>query len=192
MSILGINSPVSRMQNYVLKGKEDRNSFASNDFAKNEQFQKVNGNQHITLRLGYLHSEGSPSSGQELHMKYDESSTEDDPIMLAVGKDNQGKEFTKKIHLNELDVENASYVEMIALKVHLKQQGDKDVRNSCSIPLTALLGQQDVNTKFNFQQYYNDWISALKDAGVGHNVDMYMSELERYVFYCRMEDKSAI
>ena len=51
---------------------------------------------HGTLKMGYLHSGFSPVSGQELHMKYDESSTDDDPVMYVEGKDIRGKSFIQK------------------------------------------------------------------------------------------------
>ena len=141
------------------------------------------GNHHITLKSGYLYSAGNPESGQELHMKYDESSTEEDPVMLVTGKDMQGNEFTEKIHLNEINPENATPAEMTALSVHLREQGDKNVQTSNSIPLMATGSQYDLNTKMDFKQYYNDWISRLENAGIQHNVDIYKCELERYLFY---------
>lgn len=46
--------------------------------------------------MGYLHSDFSLVSGQKLHMKCDESSTDDDLVMYVEGKDIYGKSFTKK------------------------------------------------------------------------------------------------
>lgn len=144
------------------------------------------GNYHGTLKMGYLHSGFSPVSGQELHMKYDESSTDDDPVMYVEGKDIRGKSFIQKIHLNDVDAEHATPAEMTALRVHLAQQGDKSVKMSSGIPLMSLGSHHDVNTAMNFKQYYENWASNLQNAGFKQNASIYMSELERYLFYHRI------
>ena len=148
------------------------------------------GHYHGTLKMGYLHSEFSPVSGQELHMKYDESSTDEDPVMYVEGRDMRGNTFTGKIHLKDVDAENATPAEMTALRVHLAQQGDKQVALSSAIPLKALSSHQDVNTAMDFKQYYEDWASGLEGAGFKKNADLYINELERYLFYHRTERAS--
>ena len=183
MNVFGLRSV-----NYSVRGYQGR---SSNFSAQSSIFQgspvskeaAAAGNHHVTLKSGYLYSAANPSSGQELHMNYDETSSEDDPVMLVTGRDMRGNEFSKKIHLNELDPENATPAEMTALSVHLREQGDKSVQTSSGIPLMATGSQYDLNSKMNFKQYYNDWISTLENSGIRHNVDIYKSELERYLFY---------
>lgn len=180
----GANYSTARYPSYSASRNVMRNAFGQSGI--NEQSStSPNGYYHGTLKMGYLHSEFSPVSGQELHMKYDESSTDDDPVMFVEGKDMQGKAFTQKIHLNDVDAENATPAEMTALRVHLAQQGDKSVKSSSGIPLKALSSHQDVNTAMDFKQYYENWASNLKNAGFKQNADIYMSELERYLFYYR-------
>lgn len=143
------------------------------------------GGYHGTLKMGYLHSGFSPVSGQELHMKYDPSSTEEDPVMYVEGKDIHGKSFTTKIHLNDVDVSHATPAELTALRVHLAQQGDRQVKASSGIPLMALSSHQDVATPMDLKQYYEDWALGLANAGYRQNAGIYRSELERYLFYHR-------
>ena len=184
MSVFGLQGsyPTAR---YPM-GTTSRNNNMKNVFGQSMASEGLSsapgGNYHGTLKMGYLHSEFSPVSGQELHMKYDESSTDDDPVMYVEGKDIHGKSFTQKIHLNDVNAENATPAEMTALRVHLAQQGDKSVKASSGIPLMALGSHQDVNTTMDFKQYYENWASNLENAGLKQNAGIYMSELERCLF----------
>lgn len=144
------------------------------------------GNKHITIRLGYLYSSGNPATGQELHMKYDESSTKDNPVMLVEGKDIEGKVFTQKIYLNKIDVTNASTTEITALNVHLAEQGDESIKNHLSMPLATMGNQYDVNDKMNFQTIFEQWAESLYGIGYDQTANAYMSELERYMFFKKM------
>lgn len=192
MNVLGLQGANYFAVKYPIgsaSGKNIRNA-SEQSRVTGESSSAHNGNYHGTLKMGYLHSEFSPVSGQELHMKYDESSTDDDPVMYVEGKDIHGKAFTQKVHLNEVDAENATPAEMTALRVHLAQQGDKSVKTSSGIPLMALGSHQDVNTAMDFKQYYEDWASSLEGAGFKNNADLYINELERYLFYHRTERAS--
>lgn len=142
-----------------------------------------NKNHHISIKLGYLYSAGNPSTGQEIHMKYDESSTTDNPVMLVEGKDMGGKEFKKKINLNDIDIANASTVEMTALNVHLAEQGDETVKFHVSIPLATMGNQYDINDKMNFQSFFQKWAESLYGIGYEQKANAYMGELERYLFF---------
>lgn len=184
MSVSGLQGAGYSAARYPVGSASPQNIRSA--FGQSGMFEKSlsasNGNYHGTLKMGYLHSGFSPVSGQELHMKYDESSTDDDPVMYVEGKDIHGKNFTTKIHLNDVDAQNATPAEMTALRVHLAQQGDKNVKASSGIPLMALSSHQDVNTTMDFKQYYENWISNLEHARLQQNAGIYMSELERYLF----------
>ncbi len=184
LSLQGTSYPATRYPINSASRNNMRNVFGQSMISKWSSTVPSR-NYHGTLKMGYLHSEFSPVSGQELHMKYDESSTDEDPVMYVEGKDIHGKNFTTKIHLNNVDAENATPAEMTALRVHLAQQGDKSVKASSGIPLMALSSHQNVNTAMDFKQYYENWISNLKHAGLNQNAGMYISELERYLFYHR-------
>ena len=187
MSVLGLQGtgfPMARYPAGTTSRNNMRNVFGQSEISGRSS-SAPSGNYHGTLKMGYLHSEFSPVSGQELHMKYDESSTKDDPVMYVEGKDIHGKTFTKRIHLNDVDAENATPAEMTALRVHLARQGDKSVKESSGIPLMALGSHQDVNTSMDFKQYYENWASNLQNAGFRQNAGIYMSELERYLFHHR-------
>ncbi|RAZ54750.1 hypothetical protein DK853_45885, partial [Klebsiella oxytoca] len=51
-------------------------------------------------------------------IKYAEESTEENPVVIAKGVDENGKEFEQKININDINLRNASFVEMSALEAH--------------------------------------------------------------------------
>lgn len=97
-------------------------------------------------------------NGQELHMDYDESSTEENPVMKAWGIDSKGMSYEKLIYINEVNPRNASTAEMKALEIHLKQQGD----SMLTAPRPTMFGVDfamqgfDVNEKLDFVQFLNE------------------------------------
>ncbi len=48
------------------------------------------------LRPDYLYSVVHCLTNQPLHMKYDDTSTKENPVILAIGRDKQGNNFTSK------------------------------------------------------------------------------------------------
>ncbi len=155
--------------NTQLSGKETQVSFSRQAVAH--------------LKLGYLYADVNLVNGQELYMNYDESSTEDDPVMLAEGIDIHGNAFQTKIHLNEIDVKHASLVEMTALNVHLAEQGDQDVKNHVSFPLLTSSSQYDITQKRDFEQFFSDVTRKYQAAGFNKEASLYKEEMERYLFF---------
>lgn len=109
---------------------------------------------HVTIYMNCLVSQVS-GSGQELHMKYDESSTEENPVIYAWGKDSSGIEFKNRIYINDIDPYHASPAEMKALHAHLAQQ-EGGVKSS-SIPIDVSMNGYDVNQRIDFVQYLGEW-----------------------------------
>lgn len=134
------------------------------------------------LKLGYLYS-STDVNGQELYMNYDESSTEEEPVMLAEGIDMQGNPFKRKIYLNQIDINNASIVEMTALDVHLREQGDTNSSSRVNIPLDTLSSRIDLNQKMDFQNYYSSESRKFQGAGFKEEADFYKGLVERYLFF---------
>lgn len=141
---------------------------------------------HVTLNMGCLVSMAA-GNGQELHMQYDESSTEENPVIRAWGKDSQGKAFEQKIYVNDIDPGNASPAEMKALQAHLSAQGNRAVSGHSSIPLDASMSGFDVNQKMDFTQYFEEWI-GMQEIANKQNAASYRLELESYLFFCRQNN----
>lgn len=61
---------------------------------------------------------GGNGTGLSFYLKYAENSTEDDPTVIAKGVDENGKEFEQTIHINKINPNLATIVEMRALEAY--------------------------------------------------------------------------
>ena len=77
---------------------------------------------------------GGNGTGLSYCLKYEDDSTDENPVVLAKGVDENGKEFEQRIYINDVDPSNATVVEMRALEAHYKveKQG-----GFTSLPLEA-------------------------------------------------------
>ncbi len=146
--------------------------------------QNLNG-KHVNLYMNCLVSQAS-GNGQELHMKYDESSTEENPVIYAWGKDSSGKEFETKIHVNDINPYHASPTEMKALHAHLAKQGGGV--KSDSIPVDVSMTGYDANQKIDFVQYMEEW-NVMQKLAKNPTADLGRSQLEQYLFFFRQESQ---
>ena len=80
-------------------------------------------NQQLTppsvIHIGEL-GFGADNLGRQYALNYAEDSTDENPIVIAKGNDEYGQQFEERIYLNDIDLNNASYLEMAALAVHTK------------------------------------------------------------------------
>ena len=82
----------------------------------------------VYLKTDDMLFSGGNGTGLSFYIKYAEESTEDNPVVIAKGVDENGKEFEEKININDINSRNASYVEMSALEAYY----NVDKRNSLS------------------------------------------------------------
>ncbi len=138
----------------------------------------LNGKQAV-IYMNCLVSQVS-GSGQELHMKYDESSTDLNPVIYAWGKDSSGNAFETKIVVNDIVPYNASPAEMKALHAHLaKQEGSV---KSTSLPIDVAMSGYDVNQKLDFVQYLGEW-NAMQELAKNPAADLKRLQLEQYLSF---------
>lgn len=175
-------------------GARTNRSYQSTNFSRSSMQMPVKASQtsfsgHATayLKLGYLYANVDLVNGQELYMNYDESSTEDDPVMLAEGIDIHGNAFQTKIHLNGIDVNHASLIEMTALNVHLAEQGDQAVKDHVSFPLLTFGNRYDITQKMDFEQYFSTITGKYQAAGFDEEASLYKEEMDRYLFFRNTE-----
>ena len=62
---------------------------------------------------------GGNGTGLSYCLKYADDSTDENPVVLAKGVDENGKEFEQRIYINDVNPSSATVVEMRALEAHL-------------------------------------------------------------------------
>ena len=100
---------------------------------------------------------GGNGTGLSFYIKYAEGSTEDDPTVIAKGVDENGNEFEKTIHINEVNPKSATVVEMRALEAHM---GVKKLGGFTSLPMEA--GAMGLNDRTDFMDMFQKQIGDMK------------------------------
>ena len=100
---------------------------------------------------------GGNGTGLSFYIKYAEDSTEDDPTIIAKGVDENGDEFEKTIHINEVNPKSATVVEMRALEAHM---GVKKLGGFTSLPMEA--GAMGLNDRTDFMDMFQKQIGDMK------------------------------
>jgi len=103
---------------------------------------------------------GGNGTGLSYCLKYADDSTDENPVVLAKGVDENGKEFEQRIYINDVNPSNATVVEMRALEAHYKveKQG-----GFTSLPLEA--GNMGLNDRRDFIAMFKKSIEDLNKLG---------------------------
>lgn len=100
---------------------------------------------------------GGNGTGLSYYLKYAEDSTEDDPKIIAKGVDENGDEFEKIIHINQINPKSATVVEMRALEAHM---GVKKLGGFTSLPMEV--GAMGLNDRMDFMDMFQKQIGDMK------------------------------
>lgn len=103
---------------------------------------------------------GGNGTGLSYCLKYADDSTDENPVVLAKGVDENGKEFEQRIYINDVNPSNATVVEMRALEAHYKveKQG-----GFTSLSLEA--GNMGLNDRRDFISMFKKSIEDLNKLG---------------------------
>lgn len=121
------------------------------------------------------------STGEQIDLDYDKSSTDTNPVIHVSRKDTNGNVvFEGKIQINQIDLKNATPIEIYALQVYRQDQGE-------SIPIKEEFAAIDAierfgnDTKVNFFQVLQDYLGRLeKEKPSASKFDQLL--IERYLF----------
>lgn len=157
MGINGIGTAGYQAAGYTTKRTQQ--IAAGKSFA--EQVNNVSGAKPHTsivyMKTDDMLYSGGNGTGLSFYIKYAEGSTEDDPTVIAKGVDENGNEFEKTIHINEINPKSATVVEMRALEAHM---GVKKLGGFTSLPMEA--GAMGLNDRTDFMDMFQKQIGDMK------------------------------
>ena len=119
---------------------------------------------------------GGNGTGLSFYIKYAEESTEDNPVVIAKGVDENGKEFEEKININDINLRNASYVEMSALEAYY----NVDKGNSLS-SFPQETGCMGLNDRCDLISSFEKVIQDMKKLGRYDLQMFYMRNMNTYL-----------
>lgn len=125
-------------------------SYASKDFNTNKnQSIDVGRNAIVYMKKDDMLYSGGNGTGLSFTVKYAENSSKENLVVIAKGLDENRNEFEQTFNLNDIDMTNASTVEMKALEGHLERHLKLDRQGSLStLPMGT--GRMNLNDKRDF------------------------------------------
>ncbi|MCM1184279.1 MAG: hypothetical protein NC337_12985 [Roseburia sp.] len=153
MSVSGIGTTGYPIAGYGT-GKAQQNTIGK---SFTEQVNNAAKGHTVYMKTDDMLYSGGNGTGLSFYIKYAESSTEDDPTVIAKGVDENGNEFEQTIHINKINPRNASLVEMTALESYVGV--DKNGGLTSLPPETGMMGLHD---RTNFMDMFQKQISDMK------------------------------
>ena len=132
--------------------------------------------QTVYLKTDDMLYSGGNGTGLSFYLKYAENSTEDDPIVVAKGIDENGEEFEQTIHINKINPKCATYVEMHALEAHL---GVEKRFGYSSLPIGGT-GEMGLNDRADFMDLFEKAISDLTKLNEHRAAAYYRCSMQAY------------
>lgn len=142
----GISNPYNRTQNCRTQSNAQ----------SREGFNSTRPKQVYMMTDDMLYSGGN-GTGLSYYIKYADESTEDNPVVIAKGIDENGKEFEQKFAINDINPSSASIVEMRALEAHYNVDKGGGLT---SLPNGT--GNMGLNDKRNFVSMFEEAIQDLQ------------------------------
>ena len=156
------------------KKKEDKAEFKA---SMAQAAKPVNKEYIIYTKTDDMLYSGGNGSGLSYYIKYAEESTEEDPVVIAKGVDENGQEFEQTIHINKISPHHATLVEMHALEAHVGV--DKNGGLS-SLPLAPDLGNMGLNDRRDFINMFRNTISDMTLLKQREAVAYYQYSMQMY------------
>lgn len=128
---------------------------------------------------------GGNGTGLSFYIKYADSSTEDDPTVVAKGVDEHGNDFEQTIHINKINPECATLVEMRALEAYLGV--DKNGGLSSLPPETGKMGLHD---RADFMELFQKQIHDMRVLKQGNAAAYYQYSMQEYADFMNQKSDS--
>lgn len=134
----------------------------------------------VYLKSNDMLYSGGNGSGLSFYIKYADSSSKDNPMVIAKGVDENGKEFEQTININDINPSNASIVEMRALEAHLNV--DKGGWLSSLPKESGFIG---LNDRCDFLGMFENVIRDMNTLGRHDLAMIYLKNLQIYSDFAR-------
>lgn len=177
MNVGGISTNYTAAYNAGRVQKTETNKSFASQMANTTQ---VNGTkQPLALQGGgSIFSVIEVQTGESIGIYYDEEAGGNNMIAKVINPDGSVKEI--KIDPDKVDPSNASYVEMLALSAHLKQQGKLDSAGGLNICSGGFDRQGAIYEKHNILQEMRDSMERCFKYGFMDTYMMYLKEVTVY------------
>lgn len=173
MSINGIGGFGFPMAGY--RTRKTKQNASGEDFAK-QASDAINKKGHIVyMKTDDMLYSGGNGTGLSFYIKYAQNHTEEDPTVVAKGVDENGNEFEQTIHINQINPNSATIVEMRALEAYL----DVDKNGGLSsLPMET--GRMGLYDRTNFMGMFRKQISDMQLLKQGKTAAYYQYSMQSY------------
>lgn len=130
---------------------------------------------------------GGNGSGLSFYIKYAESSTEEDPTVVAKGVDENGSQFEQTIHINDINPRCATVVEMRALEAYL---GVDKKDGFSSLPMDPSAGNMGLYDRANYMNMFDRQIRDMNTLGERKLAAYYRYSMQEYWKFMEEREKS--
>lgn len=132
---------------------------------------------------------GGNGSGLSFYIKYAESSTKEDPTVVAKGVDENGKEFEQTIHINDINPRCATVVEMHALEAYLGVDKDGGLT---SLPKDPSRGNMGLHDRADFIGMFQKSIRDMNTLGQKKTAAYYRYSMQMYWDFMTEKEKDGL
>jgi hypothetical protein len=178
--------------NWMVNNTNIKNQAVSKKTAETSAEFTTDTNKVHELQANSIVSIACVQTGQSIGIYYDDTSTESNPVMLARIIEADGSVNELKIAVNEVEPNNASYVEMVALSAHLAKEGKTDGQTSIFATMVFEGALEDTDTEDIYAKY--DFISGMKvflnnQLKYGQMAS-YLRNLKEFSLYCNWNKRN--
>lgn len=140
-----------------------------------EKFNIKKEQHKVYLKSDDMLYSGGNGSGLSFYIKYAQNSSKDNPMVIAKGVDENGKEFEQTIKINDINPSSSSIVEMRALEAYLNV--DKGGGISSLPKESGFLG---LNDRSDFLGMFENVIRDMNILGRHDLAMIYLKNLQIY------------
>lgn len=161
----------------------------SGSFTKQmENYAGMQKKEHIVyMKTDDMLFSGGYGSGLSFYIKYAESSTDEDPTIVARGVDENGNEFEQVIHINDINPRSATLVQMHALEAYLGVD-----KNDGLSSLPKGVGDMGLYDRADFMDMFRQTLRDMRTLGERKLADYYLYCMQEYSDFMADKGKSSV